>query len=720
MFLSFSDKHNIKRAGRLSLVMLLMLTFSVGLPTWTNPVVVNAAPGTLSRVKVEVPADMRTGLLAQDRYLNVPSGYAISVYARVSKARFLAVTPDGHLLVSQPSTGNIVLVRNVPGGSPAVSNLVSGLRSPHDMVFYAENGTTYLYIAETNQINRYVYNAGQLTGRQVIITGLPDASNPELRGAYGHPLKNIAVDGRTKKLYVSIASTCNACVEDTISNPKRGSIYQYNLDGSGGRLYAEGIRNAEGLAFVPGTSDLWVVINNRDNIRVPDPNSPNYGKIVPEYVDNHPPEPFTRVRDGGNYGWPFCNPNPDGGMDNMPYDRDVELNADGRRLDCNSLDRINKGIQAHSAPLGLTFLQDTNFAAEFRNGAVTALHGSWNRTRRTGYKLVYFPWNSQTQTPGAEADFVTGWVDDNTQNYWGRPVDMVVDASGAMFISDDNSGTIYKLTAPASSPEQPGTNSFAHPAFERLWQRTDRQVQDGTVKRSFLWGPAPFTKGIEEEYAESTGGKRLVQYSDKSRMEITNPNGDQTNPFFVTNGLLARELISGQLQTGNQRFENRQPAQIGVAGDPNDTNGPTYQSFGNLTGAQPNRSGQPVTATLNRAGTVGQDNRFATYNVRTVNFVETTGHNIASPFWDFLNQTGPILTGNQSVQARLFEPTFYATGLPITEPYWTRVKVAGVEKDVLVQAFERRVLTYTPANPAGFQVEMGNVGRHYHLWRYGS
>ena len=165
----------------------------------------------------------------------------------------------------------------------------------------------------------------------------------------------------------------------------------------------------------------------------------------PAYVDNHPPEEFIAVRDGGNYGWPFCNPDPDKTVNNMPFDRDVEFNANGH-VNCNKMDRITKGIQAHSAPLGLTFLQNTNVPTSYRHGALIALHGSWNCTLKTGYKLIYFPWNASTQKPGNQVDLVTGWLDTKKQDVWGRPVDSAVDAQGNILISDDLSGTVYKLT----------------------------------------------------------------------------------------------------------------------------------------------------------------------------------------------------------------------------------------------------------------------------------
>lgn len=326
---------------------------------------------------------------------------------------------------------------------------MTGLKRPHGIVFHTIGNTTYLYISETNQINRFIYNSGDLTAheREIVVAGLPDSSSPELHGAYGHELKNIALDSNDK-LYVSIASTCNACLEDTISNPIRGAIYQYNADGSNGRLFARGLRNAEGLAMLPGTNDLWAAVNNRDQIAYPFQDSTgNYSKVIQSYVDNHPPDEFTRVRDGGNYGWPFANPNPDtaSGYDNMPFDRDIQFNADGH-VDPNSLDRISKGIQAHSAALGFKFLQNTLFPAPYRGGAVIALHGSWNRAQRTGYKLIYFPWNSTTPLPGTPVDLVTGWLNDADQTFWGRPVDVAIDLQGNLLISDDESGTVYKLT----------------------------------------------------------------------------------------------------------------------------------------------------------------------------------------------------------------------------------------------------------------------------------
>jgi glucose/arabinose dehydrogenase len=385
---------------------------------------------------VTVPAGMNSGPFDADRTLNVPDGFQIAVFARVPNARFMAVTPDGNLLVSQPQNGSIALVK--PDGS--TSTFASGMNSPHDMVFHTIDSTTYLYVSETSQVSRAVYTNGDtsLKSPEVVVPNLPTGGN--------HPLKNIALDSQ-HKLYVALGSSCNACAEDSQSDPQRAAIYQYNADGSGGRLFAQGLRNTEGLAFVPGTDTLWVVVNNRDNIVYPlNDSSGNYGKVVPTYVDNHPPDEFIQVRDGGNYGWPFCNPNPDtdSKLTDMPFDLDYELNADGH-IDCKTMDVVNKGIQAHSAPLGLTFLQGTQFPTAWQNGAVVGIHGSWNRTEPTGYKVIYFPWVDGK--PGDAVDLVTGFVVNG--DVWGRPVDTAVAPDGGLYISDDQSGTIYKLSVAA-------------------------------------------------------------------------------------------------------------------------------------------------------------------------------------------------------------------------------------------------------------------------------
>jgi hypothetical protein len=273
---------------------------------------------------------------------------------------------------------------------------------------------------------------------------------------------------------------------------------------------------------------------------------------------------------------------------------------------------------------------------------------------------------------------------------------------------------------PASASVKVPTN-FADDAFKNVWMRTDSLVDNGSVKRSYFWGPVPgFT--TSEAYAEGPNGKHLVQYFDKSRMEINNPNGDKSNPFYVTNGLLTLDLIYGRVQTGNDKYEYRYPAEIDLASDGDDVGAgtPTYASFRSVIYSQStSRIGETIADTINRLGQVGSDASYTSNNVKYAFYEPATKHNIPDVFWTFLNQSGPVVQDGKTVNARLSDPYFYATGYPVTEAYWARVKIAGVNNvDVLIQPYERRVLTYVPTAPQGFKVQMGNIGQHYYAWRY--
>ncbi len=261
-------------------------------------------------------------------------------------------------------------------------------------------------------------------------------------------------------------------------------------------------------------------------------------------------------------------------------------------------------------------------------------------------------------------------------------------------------------------------------AFQRIWNRTDEPVQAHTVNRTWMWGPQPFTGVILEPYQQGNvagqQGVRRVQYFDKSRMEVTDSSADQNSDWYVTNGLLAKEMITGQMQVGNDSYVDYSPANINVAGDENDPDGPTYASLTALMSYRPLPDGWTVTQTIDRQGHVGNDPALGAYGVSAGHLVAGSQHDIASVFWEFMNASGPTYNGFQTADTKLFSNPFFATGLPITEPYWTTVKVGGAPKKVLIQAFERRVLTYTPDNSDGWKVEAGNVGRHYYEWRYGS
>ncbi len=255
--------------------------------------------------------------------------------------------------------------------------------------------------------------------------------------------------------------------------------------------------------------------------------------------------------------------------------------------------------------------------------------------------------------------------------------------------------------------------------YQRTWERTDKPVADGVEQRTWMWGPESFTgQGLLEPYAESPGGERHVVYFDKSRMETTNPAGDEDSIWYVTNGLLVVELITGQMQVGDSSFTPRQPAEVNVAGDANDPNGPTYATFASVLDAPPTTLDSFATKRINRAGVVTDDPSLADEFV-TIDFIDpVTNHGIAHRFWVFMNATGPIYENGEFVFGRLFPDPFFATGRPVTEPYWANVLVGGTSKLVLIQCFERRCMTYTPSNAVGWQIEAGNVGRHYYDWRY--
>lgn len=269
---------------------------------------------------------------------------------------------------------------------------------------------------------------------------------------------------------------------------------------------------------------------------------------------------------------------------------------------------------------------------------------------------------------------------------------------------------------------------FADPAFQAAWERTDGPVALGAVQRGWVWGPAP-GRTITETFEGIPGNSHLVQYFDKGRMEINDPNSDKNDPFFVTNGLLSEELISGLQQTGVTGYTFRGPAPINLASDADDLSAPTYQSFNGVSNIPSapteHRSnsavGQTVRTAIDRLGkTQPWPQNHPDYGVILAYFEPITGHNIPDVFWNYLNAQGKIMQDGKLVNGPLLFPTFAITGYPISEPYWSFVKVEGVYTDVLIQAYERRVLTYVPRFQVGYKVQMGNIGQHYYQWRYGS
>jgi len=262
--------------------------------------------------------------------------------------------------------------------------------------------------------------------------------------------------------------------------------------------------------------------------------------------------------------------------------------------------------------------------------------------------------------------------------------------------------------------------------LHKPWGRWDQVVEYGLVQRSWTFGPLTDNGFRSEPYADAPAvppmneveGWRWVYYFDKARIELNPASNDPLWRF--TTGLLATELITGQMQLGDTLFEQHEPSHAPVAGDPDSTITPTYATLQPLLSAPSLPAGTVVTQTLAADGTTGDDPVLAENGVTAIDVGAPTNHTVASVFWTFMNSSGLVVSeeGGAFVEERLFPNAFYATGYPITEAYWTQAQVAGTAKDVLLQCFERRCLTFTPDNPASWQVEFGNIGQHYFAWRY--
>ncbi len=356
----------------------------------------------------------------------------MSVWARVPQARLATWAPDGALLVSVPAAGQVL--RLAPA-QPHVqtSVLLDGLDQPHGLAFDA--GT--LYVAESDEIDAFAYSAGRAGDRRVIAGGLPDARSPELGGAYAHALKSVAI-GPDGAVYFSIGSTGNITADDRAADPPRATIMRVPPGGGAPAVFATGVRNGTGLAVAPDGS-LWTAVNNRDQVADPHP-GPSYRKVT-DYVNDHPPESVARLTPGRELGWPYCNPDVDGPP---AFLRDVQTNADGSRLDCAVLPPVEQTLGAHSAPLGMSFL-DGALPAPYASGALIGVHGSWNRTPPRAPEVSFFSWDNGTL--GRRRTLVGGFqAPDGTR--WGRPVAAVVGPDGAVYITDDYAGAVYRLAPP--------------------------------------------------------------------------------------------------------------------------------------------------------------------------------------------------------------------------------------------------------------------------------
>jgi glucose/arabinose dehydrogenase len=339
--------------------------------------------------------------------LTVAPGLSIKYFAKVPGARVMAMGPDGAVFVSVPSGDRVVRVWDSNGDNIADSSrvAVSGLNGPSGLAFHKG----FLYIANTNGVVRVQLDAnGIAVGSPVSVNSLP--------GGGGHATRTI-VFGADSAMYVSVGSSCNLCVE---TDSERAAVVQFNEDGSNGRVFSRGLRNAVGLAVHPATHALWVSQNERDD-------------ITPDHQDL-PPEEINILQDGKDYGWPYCYSLHGAPVPNPEF-------HDAPR--CASTIPAALEMPAHSAPLGMTFLDKaTLLPSEYRGDLLVAFNGSWNRTQPTGAKVVRVLISGGLPT-GVE-DFVSGWQRDDGSR-WGRPADVEVYKDGSVLISDDQSGSLYRV-----------------------------------------------------------------------------------------------------------------------------------------------------------------------------------------------------------------------------------------------------------------------------------
>ncbi|MDP9165564.1 MAG: gluconolaconase [Actinomycetota bacterium] len=388
----------------------------------------------LEEVTVQVADDFTAAPFDEPRKALVPKGWTMSVWTRIAKPRLAVWAPDNALLVSSPAVGQVIRLQ--PSGiGPQLQLLVGGMDQPHGLAFA---GST-LYIAESDQIDAFDYADGLAKDPRTVATNLPDARSPELGGAYAHALKSVVV-GPDGAVYFSIGSTGNVSAADRTGAPPRATIMRIPPGGGPFAPFATGVRNGTGLAVAPDGA-LWTAVNNRDNVEVPD-QGPSRGDVVPEYVNDHPPESIAKVTPGRELGWPYCNP--DGGPANLALIRDLETNADGSKLDCATLPPIEQSLGAHSAPLGMSFV-DGALPAPYATGALLAVHGSWNRQPPRAPEVAFLPWQNGSL---GTAQTLIGGFQATDGSRWGRPVDAVVGPDGAVYVTDDAADAIYRLAPP--------------------------------------------------------------------------------------------------------------------------------------------------------------------------------------------------------------------------------------------------------------------------------
>lgn len=339
--------------------------------------------------------------------VEVPAGFEVNLFASgLETPRFMAVNPDGVLHVADRRADTIVALPDQNGDGVADTAIVVAeeVGRPHSLTWH-EDGW---YVGIPSGIIKLVDQDGDMVAdrREVIVDGITTDGSHTTRTIDFLP------DGR---MVLSVGSTCNVCDE---ADERRATVLIYeSAAGEGERILATGLRNAVGLAVDPRTGALWASNNGRDLMG-----------------DDSPPETIYRIEDGKNYGWPICH-------SGRIIDPDM-----GEAGDCEGVEPPIVEMQAHSAPLGITFYNDTLFPAEYQGDLFIAFHGSWNRSVPTGYKVVRLDFDERNQPANAVTDFATGWLNEADGTSSGRPTGVTVGGDGALYVTDDKGGFIYRIT----------------------------------------------------------------------------------------------------------------------------------------------------------------------------------------------------------------------------------------------------------------------------------
>ena len=344
--------------------------------------------------------------------LIMPPGFSAQTFAEgeFRQPRWLALAPNGDVFLSDSRAGKIIILRdaNNDGVAEQRFTFVEGMKQPFGMAFWKN----YLYIGNTDAVIRFTYKPGQTQaeGTPEKIADLPG------KGYREHWTRNILFSPDGKKMYVTVGSESNVSVE---ADPMRAAIVEFNPDGTGRRIFASGTRNPIGLAWRPGTRTLWAAVQERDRLG---------DDLVPDYV--------TEIKDGGFYGWPYAYM---GGVED-PRRKGERPDLVKQTLTGNIL------IESHSAVLGLAFNEGRMFPSEYRGDAFVALHGSWNRNKRTGYKIIRIRFKNGKPVGGYD-DFLVGWMmGPDLKEVWGRPVGLLFLRDGSMLITDDGANKIWRVT----------------------------------------------------------------------------------------------------------------------------------------------------------------------------------------------------------------------------------------------------------------------------------